>query len=84
MTLIASILAIVLSFRAQARDFEMGGDSQYPYAVTAPESGAPRGAGSAVAVRAKAPQSSRCSLHAGPGNVPGTLGSRSVGACARQ
>jgi len=36
---VAALLAMTMSATAQARDIEMGGDSNYPYSIMAPEPG---------------------------------------------
>ena len=39
MTMTILVVTALLSTGAQARDFEMGGDNQYPYSIMAPEPG---------------------------------------------
>src|SRR5579864_5351551 len=54
---VAALLAMTMSATAQARDIEMGGDSNYPYSIMAPEPGTGhhRGAASARSRQLKSP-----------------------------
>jgi hypothetical protein len=58
-----------MSVAAQARDFEMGGDNQYPYSIMAPEPG--------TAAHHRAASSSR-KLHVGPAHEVKPLVSRTT------
>jgi hypothetical protein len=46
---VAALLAMTMSATAQARDIEMGGDSNYPYSIMAPEPGTGQHRGAAPA-----------------------------------
>ena len=50
---VAALLAMTMSAAAQARDFEMGGDSNYPYSIMAPERGTGHHRGPAPAARSR-------------------------------